>query len=334
MPLLVRSACLTNYVEVCDSLDIDPYALLKSHKINAACLTDPDKKVSTDAIGRLLEASAAAAGVEDFGLRMAETRRLSNLGPLGMLAREEPTIRKALESLQHYLHLHNEGIVFRLEEANGIAVLREEIITEGKLPITQAVDLSQAVTLRILRVLLGAGWAPRRVCFRHRPPRDASSYLRVFGPRVEFNSDIDGIVCRSDDLDAKIENADPVTARYIHQSLDALAAQSHTLIEDKVRQMIWILLPSGLCSVERVAQHLGLNRRTVHRQLEQHGQTFSGILDSVRAELVVRHLVDQNRSLGEISSLLGFAAQSAFSRWFSQRFACSPKAWRRGHGAP
>jgi len=117
-------------------------------------------------------------------------------------------------------------------------------------------------------------------------------------------------------------------------ALDALAAQAHTLIEDKVRQMIWILLPSGLCSVDRVALHLGLNRRTVHRQLEQRGQTFSAILDSVRAELVVRHLVDQDRSLGEISSLLGFAAQSAFSRWFAQHFDCSPTAWRRVHRPP
>lgn len=330
MPLLVRSASLTNYVEVSDALGIDPYAQLSKFEISATCLTNPDTMIPIDTIGRLLESSATAAGVEDFGLRMGETRRISNLGPLGMLAREEPTVRKALESLQHYLHLRIEGMILLIEEANGIAVLRLEWISGGKLPIVQVMDLSLAVMFRILRTLLGANWAPRRVYFRHGKPRDASLYTRIFGSHVEFNSDIDGIVCRSTDLDAQIENADPVTAKYIHQTLDTLAAQSHTLIEDKVRQMIWILLPSGLCSVERVARHLGLNRRTVHRQLAQHGQTFSSILDTVRTELAVRHLKDQDRPLNEISAQLGFSAQSAFSRWFLLRFGCSATAWRQG----
>ena len=334
MPLLVRSTCLTNYVEVCNSLGLDPYAQLRKFRISATCLTNPETKIPVDAIGRLLESSARAAGVEDFGLRMAETRRLSNLGPLGLLAREEPTVRKALESMQHYLYLQNEGLVFLIEEDNGIAVLREELISDSKLPVVQVVGLCQAVLFRILRGLLGASWTPRRVCFRHRKPTDIASYVRIFGHAIEFNCDIDGIVCRSSDLDAPIESADPVTARFIHQSLDGLAAQAHARIEDKVRQMVWTLLPSGLCSVERVAEHMGLNRRTVHRQLERHGYSFSGILDNVRTELVVRHLEDQDRPLGEISSLLGFSAQSAFSRWFAHRFGCSATAWRQGERPP
>ena len=35
----------------------------------------------------------------------------------------------------------------------------------------------------------------------------------------------------------------------------------------KVRELIWMMLSSGNCSVERVAEHLGVDRRTVHRRL-------------------------------------------------------------------
>jgi hypothetical protein len=49
----------------------------------------------------LLEASAERGGTEAFGLLMAEKRRLSNLGPLGILMREQPTMRQALEALAH-----------------------------------------------------------------------------------------------------------------------------------------------------------------------------------------------------------------------------------------
>ena len=88
MPKLIRSACLTNYVEVARSIGLDPYRQLKAAGLSRACLADPDTMIRASAVGRLLEASAHAAGVEDFGLRMAETRRLSILGPIGLLLQE------------------------------------------------------------------------------------------------------------------------------------------------------------------------------------------------------------------------------------------------------
>mgnify|MGYP003476914217 FL=1 len=85
--------------------------------------------------------------------------------------------------------------------------------------------------------------------------------------------------------------------------------------------------------MEQVASHLGRDRRTLHRQLQREGESFSSLLDKVRGELALRHLENAQRPLGDIAELLGFSALSAFSRWFSQRFACSPSAWRSGQGA-
>ena len=39
------------------------------------------------------------------------------------------------------------------------------------------------------------------------------------------------------------------------------------------------MLPLGRCSVEKVAQHLGVDRRTVHRHLARRGETFSSLVD-------------------------------------------------------
>jgi hypothetical protein len=57
-----------------------------------------------NAVARLLEDSAARSGRPDFGLRLAERRRLSNLGVLALLVRKQPTIREALEALANYIH--------------------------------------------------------------------------------------------------------------------------------------------------------------------------------------------------------------------------------------
>ncbi len=48
-------------------------------------------------------------------------------------------------------------------------------------------------------------------------------------------------------------------------------------------------------SVDRVAQRLGVDRRTIHRRLVQEGETFSAIVDAVRQELAARYLNGSNK---------------------------------------
>jgi AraC-like DNA-binding protein len=88
------------------------------------------------------------------------------------------------------------------------------------------------------------------------------------------------------------------------------------------------MLPSGLCSADSVAKRLGVDRRTLHRHLAREGQTFSSIIDSVRAELTARYISSGDRDLASIADLLGFSARSAFSRWFRNQFGCSTSEWR------
>ncbi|BBH45740.1 AraC family transcriptional regulator [Pseudomonas sp. KU43P] len=330
MANMVVSACLTHYADVARAFGLDPIAQLQAVQLDPACLERSDFKISVDSVWHLLENSASQAGVEDFGLRMAEQRQLSNLGTLAQVMRQESTLRMALETLQRYLHLHNEGFLILVEERDGIAVIRGEQITHRQLPSRQSVDLMIGVTHRTLKTLLGEQWQPRSVCLRHSAPQDRSTHLRLFGTRVQFNSVVDGIVCRSAELDAPLPGSDPVAARSVRRELEARGAVSETVV-DTVRRLVWQLLLTGRLSVEQVAEQLGVDRRTVHRRLLRHGESFSSILDQVRQEQVVRHLRDSRHSHSEIAELLGFSCLSAFSRWFSQRFGCSPRAWRKGH---
>jgi len=102
----------------------------------------------------------------------------------------------------------------------------------------------------------------------------------------------------------------------------------------RVRECIYTMLPSGLCSADKVAARLGVDRRTVHRYLAREGQTFSSVMDSVRAELVTRYIENRDRPLASVSELLGFSALSAFSRWFKNQFGCNVTDWRAGKQGP
>lgn len=329
---LHRSACLTGYVELAQALHLSPLEQLRRVDINPGALTDPDTMIPVSALIHLLENSARAAGVESFGLRMAEGRQMSNLGPLAIVLRSQPTMRKALEAIRSYGHLQAEAFLLDFEETDGVLIIREELMPDRPEPIRQATELSLGILYRTLRVLIGNEWHPSAVCFRHSPPGDLSVHRRVFDTRLQFNSNIDGILCRAANLDEPLPNYDPETARYLQKLLDVVNTQPAQTVTDKVRQLIWVLLPTGRCSVEVVAQHLGLDRRTLYRHLQRKGDSFSDILDSVRSDLAIKYLTDYDRPLKDLAELLGFSELSAFSRWFARRFGCSATLWRQRQG--
>ena len=318
----VRSASLTNYAEVARKAGLDPYRLLSEFGLPQSCLREPELKIPIDAVRRLLEASAERSGVEAFGLMMAETRRLSSLGPLGLLVREQPTLRLAAEALARYANRLNEALFLTIEDAGDVVVLREELIIGGAGSVRQSTELAIGVAFRVLQALLGPGWKPRRVCFAHDPPANRSVHKRVFGRIVEFGHNFNGIVCARKDLDVPNPNADPMMARYAQGLVESHLAKPDMTAQ--VRMLVVTLLGTGQCTIDIAAQHLGISRRTIHRQLAQEGRTFSDIVDSVRRELASRYVIDQHRSLTEVSSLLGFSAPSGFSRWYRRQFSTTP----------
>ena len=336
---LVRAAALTHFADVAAQCGLDGRRLVAEVGLPARCLEEPDLKVPARLVGRLLERAAALADEPAFGVRMAEQRRLSNLGPLALLVRDEPTLRSALEALVRHLHLHNEALMVRLEQVGNLVSIQAELWSERGEPQAQATELVVGVTYRVLGIFMGAAWRPRLVCFAHAASGSASAaHRRLFGSAVEFGHQFSGIVCQAADLDAPNPAADPVMARYSRRLLarDLERGTADATMAERVRQLVVLLLPHGHCRVDAVARHLGVDRRTVARRLAAEGFTFSELLDGVRADLVERYLgaaagprgPKAARPLADLAVLLGFSAPSAFSRWHRQRFGRAPSVRR------
>ena len=61
MSYFLRSASLTNYVDVARAVGLDPHQMLRAARISRNALLDPDIRIPAAHVGRLLEASASAA---------------------------------------------------------------------------------------------------------------------------------------------------------------------------------------------------------------------------------------------------------------------------------
>lgn len=327
MSARVRSAALAGYPLVAQMAGLDPVRMLREFHLPRRCLWEPEIRIPINAVRRLLERSAERGGLESFGLMMAEARRLSDLGPLGLLVREQPTVRLALEACAQYASRLNEALHLTLEEDGELVVLREELLFGAPRSSRQSTELAIGVIFRTLRYFLGSDWRPKRVCFAHAAPRDRAAHNRVFGVRVEFGHAFNGIVCTRADLDRSNPRADPGIARLARRMLESDAA-ARSDMTTLVRHLGLRLLGAGRLSIGNVADHLGIDRRTVHRRLLKEGHTYSEVMTGVKRELAARYLEDPERRLADVAELLGFATLSAFSRWYRIQFARPATAQR------
>lgn len=329
MTILSRIAALTNYVEVAQHAGLNPYSLMSHYGLSPSLLENPDNRVSAQAMVDLLEESSRLSGWQDFGLRMAESRQLSDFGAMSLLLTHQRTLREALDVILQYRHMLNEALALYIEEVGKVVIIREEVITDTAVHSRQATELAIGVMFRLCSALLNAHWNPRSVNFTHEAPPETATHRRVFGCKVEFSSEFNGIVFAASDLDVPNPFSDPVMANHARRYVDSLQTdREHSTLFD-VKRSIYLLLPMGRASAEQIAQAMGINVRTLQRRLEEANQTYRDVLDSVRADLVQRYMENKTYTISRISDLLGYSTPSSFTRWFTTRFGQAPAQWRK-----
>ena len=99
-------------------------------------------------------------------------------------------------------------------------------------------------------------------------------------------------------------------------------------IVSRTKSAISESLPSGNFNSEVVAAALHMSPRNLQRKLAAENTSFRKLLEAVRQELAESYLADGSFSLLEISYLLGFSEQSAFSRAFKRWTGFTPQAFR------
>ena len=326
---MVRYATLAGLVDLADDLGLNIRDLFARNKLDPIGLTQPDRWVSAVAVADLLEDAALRSGRDDVGLQLAERRHLSNLGPVSLVIREEPNLGAALQTLIRYNHMYNEALQTSLVGAGETTTVRIELNLGQSPPPRQSIDLAVRTLVGILAELTSTDWRPLATCFTHARPADTSQYPDALGTNLTFDHALNGIVLRSTDLEISNALADPLLLPYAQQLLSPGSGTAGSDIEGRTREVIELLLPAGRCSVEHVAQSLGVSRRTLHRQLQTAGTTFTDLLDTTREDLATHLLSNHRDSLTDVSVMLMFSTPGNFTRWFRQRFGTTPRAWRQ-----
>ncbi len=179
-------------------------------------------------------------------------------------------------------------------------------------------ETGMAAFVNFYQLLIGSHIPPIEIELPFPPEADPHVYESIIGCPVRFNADCVSITLSKTLLLKSISTCDPYLRSLYERQAKALLneEQPDDLFVQQARQAIQSQLFSHPGSAELVAAQLGLSLRTFYRKLHQHGLRYRSLLADTRLSLAKTYLADSNLSLAEISLMLGYSDQSAFSRAF------------------
>ncbi|MFO1394230.1 MAG: AraC family transcriptional regulator [Steroidobacteraceae bacterium] len=305
----------------------EPDVVARKAGLDPTQFRDLSSLVPFTVIGRYVEAAIEATGCPHFGLLLGAEEGFANLGIVGRLAEHSPTVGAALRDLAANFHVYEVGATTSIMIERDVASLVYTL--EQPLPASeQVVDAALAIGLGLMRQMCGPLWAPLEVRLMRARPADTAPYRRTLGERVRYGADRNAVMFPARWLAHRLEGAEPDLREYLADRVAEMRGDPPTRFTSRVRTVMRARLLSGDCTTARVAAALAVSTRTLHRRLAEHGATFEAMLDALRYDIARQMLENSSASLGEISTALGYANGSAFTRAFKRWSGRAPREWR------
>ncbi len=174
---------------------------------------------------------------------------------------------------------------------------------------------------------------PREVHFVTRPAsqKHIADYEKLLGCEVRFGQRNCQVIISRDLLEHPTRNPDDRLLGILKSHCDQLLRE-HELVQSvflrDIRKRIINRLPGGDAKAKSIAKEMGMTERTMSRRLTEEDTSFSEILETLRYNLAMIYIQDKNLSLKQISYLLGYGNQSAFSVAFRRWRGCTPNKAR------
>jgi AraC-like DNA-binding protein len=325
---LVRASALQGIRATVEELGGNAAELFKEAGLSNAEL-DPESWISYRRFLLLLEEAARTTNCPHFGLQLSRQQDISILGTLGFIIQQAPDLRTALRELAvHFAH-HNQGAHITLKEEAGLVHWSFTCKLEGEAPISQQAGLVTGIGIDLFRLLLHKTWSPNAVYFSHAPPEDIRPYKRRFDCPVFFNWDSSYVTFDAAVLDTPINEANPQLHRVLQEHLITVRQSFPDDYCGQIRHLIQQAMSTGDCSIERVANSLAINKRTLQRQLKNHSTSYKELLEEVRFNVAQRYLLESSGSLTALADMLCYSELSTFSNAFRQRYKVSPREWKK-----
>jgi len=287
-------------------------------------VTEPNTLIPFERFIRLLEVTETELEMPLVALELAQRQDASVLGPLSTLLTRSQNLAEAMNNVLEYFSLIISGVKFDIKIQQEVAELCFQVDMPELAMRPQFQNYLLASSAMILRHTVSRQYNLRGVFFtRDKNKEDINQFSRFFRCPVTFNAD-----CLKITADKALLNypVDAIRKDLIQQ----ITAQIHSpkqLIQ-QIEKIIAMNLASGAIDLKTIARAIGYSPRTLHRQLEKQGTSFRALLETTRYSQANQYLANGHYSLNDISALLGYNNQSAFTRSYKRWNGETPQAVR------
>jgi AraC-like DNA-binding protein len=301
--------------------------LLREAGLPRDVLDNPDALISFHRFALVLELASKASGNPLFGLEFGLHQGVGIFGSLLYLMRNAKCVGDALHDLGLYFHVHDNYGDVVVHRADEHALLYYASEAENLPGSRQVSELVVGVGHQLMRTLLGNRWQPAVATFQHAPATTPARYRRLLGVAPRFNSAFDAWMFDASLLNVSLSDSDPALHRLMQQHLDNTSRVHSNQLPSHIQRLLRSFLPSGRVTIDYVADFMRLSPRSLQRHLAEQGTSFQTLLDDTRQAMTLRYLEESDMTLMQLTEVLGYANQSAFSRAFQRWFGVSPREW-------
>lgn len=326
---LVRSGAIVGFTRLLTELGQNPVSLLTAAGLSSTLLRDPNTYLPYSKLAELLELAATACDEPLFGLRLARTQTSAVLGDIGVTISQQPTVRDAFASINKYLYLHARGVEVEQRQRGDSVQLELRFKITSPRGLSQLVQMSVGQLANFAAEILAVPGHTIPVLLRQQSP--SGDISRRYGKSLSgivFDAGNDCIRINSRLLDRKPHRDEAALRRHFEDYTRLLQQRYPDNLQDQVRDIIGQSLPSGECSLERVATTLELHPRVLQKRLRLEGSTYVKLLQETRLTIAREHLRYKSMSITELALNLGYADVSVFSRSFRRLTGMSARQWQ------
>ena len=325
----LRISAIWEFPETLRELGVDVAEVLDEAGMAPEIFADRDNPVSYSALALLFEICERRLNRDDLGLLIGQRTRLADLGLAAQLALCEETAEAGLNRFIEYYNLHDTAATMCLAVGGGYARFIWAIAESGIRSTGHIQLAAMTIAFNFMQDLCGAAWLPAAVTVAARSPTNPQACHRYFRAPIRFDSDESALIFEQRWLDRPLPPVDPLTRRQIETEARARQAIMAINFPNTVRMVLRKKLLIGDCSMENVAQLLGMHRRTLDRRLQQHAVRYGELLESVQADLARQLLADTTMQVQKVAEALRFSNPANFATAFRRWTGVTPGEFRR-----
>ncbi len=301
--------------------------LLVEAGLPASPASSPSRLVSLHALFQFLATMADIHGA-DFGARIATPEALMQLGVPGRALRRSRTVREALIRISSTFYQHASLVFMFANERSGGMEITETVSINGSAAMHH--QAQQHVAAMICSIGYLANGRPLPANVRMSPhPRLGIDHLRPY-----LGDDIvsaEGRLLHMWIPDAVLDLALPWEPELPKpRELESQKSAARSSLTESAYVLIAGMVADGNPSIDRLALCSGRSRRTLQRMLKAEGTSFVKLLDAVRQNQVLGHLMQSHASVSSIGSGVGFRSSSSITRAVRRWTSTSPRQLRSG----